>query len=84
MGFGGNLGRSYANGKIGGAMPRLRSLPEQPVMRDLYRAYPATSKPLAEFTEGAMRGPPPLTQAQRKLIVAFARNGLCDDASAAR
>ena len=38
-------------------MPQLRSLPAEPVMRDLYRAYPATCKPLGEFTEAAMRGP---------------------------
>src|SRR5271170_7718197 len=52
-------------------MPRLRSLPEQPVMRDLYRAYPASCKPLGEFTEAAMRGPSPFTQGQRELIAAF-------------
>jgi uncharacterized peroxidase-related enzyme len=52
-------------------MPQLRSLPAQPVMRDLYRAYPATCKPLGEFTEAAMRGPSPFTQAQRELIAAY-------------
>jgi uncharacterized peroxidase-related enzyme len=54
-----------------GMMRKLRSLPEQPVMRDLYRAYPATSKPLGEFTEAAMRGPSPFTQGQRELIAAY-------------
>jgi uncharacterized peroxidase-related enzyme len=52
-------------------MPQLRSLPPQPVMRDLYRAYPATCKPLGEFTEAAMRGPSPFTQGQRELIAAY-------------
>jgi uncharacterized peroxidase-related enzyme len=52
-------------------MPRLRSLPAQPVMRDLYRAYPATCKPLGEFTEAAMRGLSPFTQAERELIAAY-------------
>jgi uncharacterized peroxidase-related enzyme len=52
-------------------MPRLRSLPEQPVMRDLYRAYPASCRPLGEFTEAAMRGPSPFTQGQRELIAAY-------------
>jgi uncharacterized peroxidase-related enzyme len=52
-------------------MPQLRSLPDQPVMRDIYRAYPATCRPLGEFTEAAMRGPSPFTQAQRELIAAF-------------
>jgi len=53
-------------------MPQLRSPPAEPVMRDLYRAYPAISKTLGGFTEAAMRGPSPLTQAQRELIAAFA------------
>ena len=52
-------------------MPRLRSLPEQAVMRDLYRTHPGTCKPLGELTEAAMRGPSPFTQAQRELIAAL-------------
>ena len=52
-------------------MPRLRLLPEQPVMRDLYRAYPQSCKPLGELTEAAMRGPSPFTQGQRELIAAY-------------
>ena len=52
-------------------MPKLRSLPEQPVMRDLYVAYPASSRPLGELTEAAMRGPSPFTQGQRELIAAY-------------
>ena len=52
-------------------MPQLRSLPAEPVMRDLYRAYPATSKPLGELTEAAMRGPSPFTQGERELIAAY-------------
>jgi len=52
-------------------MAKLRSLPEQPVMRDLYWAYPPTCKPLGELTEAAMRGPSPFTQGQRELIAAY-------------
>ena len=52
-------------------MPRLRSLPDQAVMRDLYRTHPRTCKPLGELTEAAMRGPSPFTQAQRELIAAY-------------
>jgi uncharacterized peroxidase-related enzyme len=52
-------------------MPRLRSLPAEPVMRDLYRAYPASCKPLGELTEAAMRGPSPFTQGERELIAAY-------------
>ena len=52
-------------------MPRLRSLPEQAVMRDLYRTQPGTCKPLGELTGAAMRGPSPFSQAQRELIAAY-------------
>jgi alkylhydroperoxidase family enzyme len=52
-------------------MPRLRSLPEQAVMRDLYKSHPASCKPLGELTEVAMRGPSPFTQGQRELIAAY-------------
>src|SRR5271169_1977565 len=52
-------------------MPQLRSLPDEPVMRDLYLAHPATCKPLGELTEAAMRGPSPFTQGQRELIAAY-------------
>jgi uncharacterized peroxidase-related enzyme len=40
-------------------------------MRDFYRAYPASCRPLGEFTEAAMRGPSPFTQGQRELIAAY-------------
>jgi uncharacterized peroxidase-related enzyme len=52
-------------------MPRLRVLPDQPVMRDLYRAFPASCKPLGELTEAAMRGPSPFTQGERELIASY-------------
>jgi uncharacterized peroxidase-related enzyme len=49
----------------------LRSLPEQPVMGDLYKSQPASCKPLGELTEVAMRGPSPFTQGERELIAAY-------------
>lgn len=52
-------------------MPKLRSLPDQPVMRDLYRSQQTSCKPLGELTEAAMRGPSPFTQGQRELIAAY-------------
>jgi uncharacterized peroxidase-related enzyme len=52
-------------------MPLLRSLPEQPVMRDVYESQPASCKPLGQLTEVAMRGPSPFTQGQRELIAAY-------------
>ena len=52
-------------------MPRLRALPKQPVMRDLYRAYPTSCRPLGELTEAAMRGPSPFSQGERELLAAY-------------
>jgi uncharacterized peroxidase-related enzyme len=52
-------------------MPRLRSLPERPVMRDVYQAYQETCRPLGVLTEAAMRGRSPFTQGQRELIAAY-------------
>jgi uncharacterized peroxidase-related enzyme len=52
-------------------MTKLRSLPAEPVMRDLYKSQPATCKPLGELTEAAMRGPSPFTQGERELIAAY-------------
>jgi AhpD family alkylhydroperoxidase len=49
----------------------MRSLPEQPVMRDLYKSQPASCKPLGELTEVAMRGPSPFMQGQCELIAAY-------------
>src|SRR5262249_38192388 len=55
----------------GGTMPLLRSLHEQPVMRDLYKSQPTGCKPLGELTESAMRGPSPCTQGECELIAAY-------------
>ncbi len=52
-------------------MPKLRSLPDHPVMRDIYRAYPASCRPLGELTEAVMRGPSPFSQGERELIAAY-------------
>ena len=52
-------------------MPRLRSLPKEPVMRDLYRAHPPSCRPLGELTEAAMRGSSPFSQGERELIAAY-------------
>jgi uncharacterized peroxidase-related enzyme len=40
-------------------------------MRDLYRAYPPSCRPLGELTEAAMRGPSPFSQGERELIAAY-------------
>lgn len=52
-------------------MPYMPSLPEGASQRDLFVRYPEAARPLARFTEVLMRGPSPLTVAQRELIAAY-------------
>ena len=52
-------------------MSFLSSLPENATLADLFKAYPATAKALLPFEEVLMRGPSPLSVAQRELIAAF-------------
>ena len=52
-------------------MPFLPSLPHDTVLRNVFKAYPATSRPLLEYHEMLMRGSSPLTVAQRELIAAY-------------
>jgi AhpD family alkylhydroperoxidase len=65
------MGRPISTALQGGNNAKLRSPPEQPVMRDLYRANASSCKPLGELTEVAMRGPSPFSQGQRELIAAY-------------
>lgn len=52
-------------------MSHLRSLPEQAVLLDVFKAYPAVSRPLLEYHEVLLRGPSPLSVGQRELIAAY-------------
>jgi uncharacterized peroxidase-related enzyme len=52
-------------------MTYLPSLPHDAVLLDVFRAYPGTSRPLMEYHEALLRGPSPLTVAQRELIAAY-------------
>lgn len=52
-------------------MPYMESLPDDASQRDLFERYPEAARPLAEFTEVLMRGPSPLSVAERELIAAF-------------
>ncbi len=44
-------------------MTYLPSLPDDAVLLDVFRAYPATSRPLLEYHQVLLRGPSPLTVA---------------------
>jgi uncharacterized peroxidase-related enzyme len=52
-------------------MTYLPSLPDDAVLLDVFRAYPATSRPLLEYHQVLLRGPSPLTVAERELIAAY-------------
>ena len=51
-------------------MPHLPSLPEKTTLLDVFKTAPAVYKPLIELHEAVMRGPSPLTPAERELIAA--------------
>src|ERR687888_881516 len=52
-------------------MAYLRSLPDRAVLRDVFAAFPHTSRPLLDYHEALLRGPSPFTVAERELIAAY-------------
>jgi uncharacterized peroxidase-related enzyme len=52
-------------------MTYLRSLPEDAVLLDIFRAFPATARPLLDYHEALMRGPSPIGVAERELVAAY-------------
>ena len=48
-----------------------KSLPEDAVLLDVFKAYPDTSRPLIDYHEALLRGPSSLSVAERELIAAF-------------
>ena len=52
-------------------MPYLPSLPENAALVDVFRAYPDTAGPLIDYHEVLLRGPSPLSVAERELIAAY-------------
>jgi uncharacterized peroxidase-related enzyme len=52
-------------------MTYLRSLPERAVLRDVFAAFPRTSRPLLDYHQALLRGPSPFSVAQRELIAAY-------------
>lgn len=52
-------------------MSYLPSLREDAVLLDVFRAYPETSRPLLDYHQALLRGPSPLTVAERELIAAY-------------
>lgn len=52
-------------------MAHLRSLPDGAVLLDVFKREPQLARPLLAFHERLLRGPSPLTVAQRELIAAY-------------
>ncbi len=52
-------------------MVYLKSLPEDAVLLNVFRANQDTARPLISFHELVMRGPSPLSDGQRELIAAY-------------
>jgi uncharacterized peroxidase-related enzyme len=49
----------------------LKSLPEDGVLLDVFKAKPETARPLIAYHELVMRGPSPLSVGERELIAAY-------------
>lgn len=52
-------------------MTHLPSLPHDAKLLDVLRAHPETAGPLLDYHEAVMRGPSPLTVAERELVAAY-------------
>jgi uncharacterized peroxidase-related enzyme len=52
-------------------MAYLRSLPARAVLRDVFAAFPHTSRPLLDYHQVLLRGPSPFSVAERELIAAY-------------
>ena len=52
-------------------MAYLPSLPDDAVLLDVFRAYPDTARPLLAYHQALLRGPSPLSVAERELIAAY-------------
>lgn len=52
-------------------MPFFPSLDSEATLLDAFKRFPATSLPLLEYHEALMRGPSPLSVAERELIAAY-------------
>jgi len=52
-------------------MAKLPSLPERPVLGDVFRRFPDGVAPLLEYHDVLLRGPSPLSIAQREMLAAY-------------
>jgi len=60
-------------------VPFIESIPEDATQFELFRQWPELAVPLSKYTDTLMRGPSPLTPAQRELIAAYVSSiNACD------
>lgn len=52
-------------------MSFLKSLPADAVLLNVFKSFPATTRPLIEYHEVLLRGPSPLSVAERELIAGY-------------
>ncbi len=52
-------------------MSRFPSLPPMPGLADVFRAFPVGAWPLLEYHDALLRGPSPLSVAERELLAAY-------------
>ena len=52
-------------------MTHLPSLPHDATLLDVFRSFPAVARPLLDYHQVVMRGPSPLSPAQRELLAAY-------------
>jgi uncharacterized peroxidase-related enzyme len=52
-------------------MPYLKSLPDDATLLNVFKSFPETAAPLLDFHESLLRGPSPLSVAERELLAAF-------------
>jgi hypothetical protein len=52
-------------------MTYLPSLPPDAVLPDVFRARPEIYRPLIDYHQALLRGPSPLSEAERELIAAY-------------
>lgn len=52
-------------------MTHLHRLPAGAALLDVFRAFPETARPLLDYHEALLRGPSPLSVAQRELLAAY-------------
>ena len=52
-------------------MTRFASLPNEPVLGDVFKRFPEGARPLFEYHDILLRGPSPLSVAQREMLAAY-------------